>query len=151
ALRSLHLGVTGLRPDTLRRCGALKNLERLALSGSGYTGSVLAALPAMPALKRFFLRSSGTTDACLACLERMPALEQLELNVGKKMTGAGLARLASPGQLRVLNFSAEGQVGEELAAGLAGCVGLHELRLGGWRNQITEAALTFLSGLTELR
>jgi Leucine-rich repeat (LRR) protein len=151
SLRSLHLGATGVRADTLRRSEPMKSLERLVLSSTDYSGAVLASLPAMPALRSLWIHSSNATDGGLVCLERMPALERLDLRGCRQLTGGSLSRLASPARLRLLWFTPHVPRDEALSSGLQPCVGLTELRLSAFPTGFGEAALNFLSGLTELR
>lgn len=148
-LRSLHLQSTHLTDDGLRRLGAMKRLQVLALHDAAkITDAGISHLASLKSLEEVYINRAQIGDDALRVLSELPLLHTLHAE-GVRFTDNGLKFLEGKSDLRVLTI-----LGGRHAFSDAALPHLSKLtrleQLGLRPTRVTSAGLKHLSRLTNL-
>jgi hypothetical protein len=102
-LKVLHINWTSVTGAALSNIGKLGNLEELHLDGDDVSGD-LSAIATLD-LRDLRLSETKLTDNDMTQLARMRSLLELDVSINKGITDAGLLKLVSLTNLRILDVS----------------------------------------------
>jgi serine/threonine protein kinase len=102
-LKVLHMNWTSTSGAALSNIAKLGNLEVLHLNGDAVSGN-LSAIEALD-LRDLRLEESGLSDTDMIPLAKMQSLLELDISTNKGITDAGLLKLASLTNLRILKVA----------------------------------------------